>query len=165
LGEKFWMAKKAKKTKRKSDILVDLGGSKNSLAAVLNEMEKMIKSIARQQGKRRSDITRMGEIKGMDSQEAGLVYGFSLMLEEPEDEPQMNVFPKSGKIGIIAKIPRAKKEKIEIKLKDNVLQIKAEDSGRKYHKKISLPFPVKRRPMRSSYRNGVLRITLVKRNK
>jgi HSP20 family molecular chaperone IbpA len=159
------MAEKGKKTKRRSDILVDLGGSKNSLAAVLREMEKMIKSIARQQGRRRSDITRMGEIKGMDSQEAGLVYGFSLKLEEPEDEPQMNVFPKSGKIGIITKIPRVKKDKIKIKLKDNVLQIKAEDSVQKYYKKISLPFPVKRRLVRSSYRNGVLRITLAKRNR
>jgi HSP20 family molecular chaperone IbpA len=159
------MTKKGSKTKRNSDILVELGGRKSSLAAVLSQIEKMINSIARQQGRRRSDITRVGEIKGPGSQEVKVVYGFSVKLGEPEAEPQVNVFPKSGKIRIIARILRVKKDKIKIKLKDDVLEIKAEETGRKYYKKISLPFPVKKRPVRSSYRNGVLRITLAKRNR
>lgn len=159
------MAKRISKRKRNSDILVDLGDKKSSLADILGEIDKMINSNARQQGRRRSDITRVGEIKGPGSQEVKVVYGFSVKLGEPEAEPQVNVFPKSGKIRIIARILRVKKDKIKIKLKDDVLEIKAEESGRKYYKKISLPFPVKKRPVRSSYRNGVLRITLAKRNR
>jgi HSP20 family molecular chaperone IbpA len=158
------MAKRIRKRKRNSDILVDLVGRRSCLADILGEIDKMINSSARQPG-RRSDITRVGEIKGPGSQEVKVVYGFSVKLGEPEAEPQVNVFPKSGKIRIIARILRVKKDKIKIKLKDDVLEIKAEETGRKYYKKISLPFPVKKRPVRSSYRNGVLRITLAKRNR
>ena len=77
-------------------------------------------------------------------------------------EPLVDLFDEEDKIIIIAEIPGVEKEKIKIEVKDDILELKAESSDKEYHKEILLPSKVKKESLRSTYKNGVLEITLSK---
>ena len=74
----------------------------------------------------------------------------------------MDLFDEADKIVVIVEIPGLEEKKIKMELRDDVLELKAEDSDKKYHKEILLPSKVKKKSLRSTYKNGVLEITLTK---
>lgn len=74
----------------------------------------------------------------------------------------MDVFDEADRVTIIAEIPGVEEKNIKIEVKDDILELEAEDSDKKYHKEILLPSKVKKDSLRSTYKNGVLKITLTK---
>jgi HSP20 family molecular chaperone IbpA len=157
------MERKKKKATPKTHVDVDLKAGKPDLGAIFKEINRMIDSAARSPRKRKSGFTRTGEIKGAGTKKLKAIYGFSVELERSRLRPPgIRLEEKADQIVITARIPGAKKENINIRLKNRILQLTAGDSGRKYHKKIPLPSRVKKRMLRSTFRNGVLKITLAK---
>jgi HSP20 family molecular chaperone IbpA len=157
------MERKKKRTAPKTHVDVDLKAGKPDLGAIFKEINRMIDSAARSRRKRKSELTRTGEIKAAGTKKRKAIYGFSVELEKSRlRSPSIRLLEKADQIVLTARIPGAKKENIKIKLKNRILQLTAGDSGKKYHKKIPLPSRVKKRPLRSTYRNGVLKITLAK---
>jgi HSP20 family molecular chaperone IbpA len=160
------MERKKKRRVPKTHFDVDLKAGKPDLGAILKEINRMIDSAARSPRKRKSGFTRTGEIKGVGTKKLKAIYGFSVELEKSRFRPpRIRLLEKADKIVITAPIPGAKKQNINVGLKNRILQLTAGDSGRKYHKKIPLPSRVNKRMLRSTYRNGVLKITLAKAKK
>jgi len=181
------MFKKKKKTEEKSGLDIDLGAGKLSLGRVFKGISNLIDLAAKLQQEGKSEFSRTGEIKGLGPKGAKAVYGFSIKLGglggesaqvetfgnikkdekgapivEEVREPLVDLFDEAGKIIIVAEIPGVEEEKIKIEVKDDILELKAEDSDKKYHKEILLPAKVKKESLRSTYKNGVLEITLSK---
>ncbi len=179
------MGKNKKKTEEKAGS--DWGAEKLSLGGVFKGISNLIDLAAKLQQEGKSEISHSGEIKGLGSKGAKAVYGFSIKLgglagESPQvetfgnikkdkkgapvveevREPLVDIFDEANKITIIAEIPGVEEEKIKIEIKDDILELKAEDSDKKYQKEILLPSKVKEESVRSTYKNGVLKITLTK---
>ena len=181
------MDKRKKKTEEKTGLDIDLGAGKLGLGGVFKGISNLIDLAAKLQQEGKSEFSRTGEIKGLGPKGAKAVYGFSIKLgelagESPQvetfgnikkdekgtpvveevREPLVDLFDEEDKIIIIAEIPGVEEEKIKIEVKDDILELKAEDSDKKYHKEILLPSKVKKESVRSTYKNGVLEITLFK---
>jgi len=181
------MNKTKKKTDTKTGFDIDLGGEKLGLGGIFKGIGNLVDLATKLQQEGKSEFSRTGEIKGLGSKEAKGVYGFSIKLgglagESPQvetfgnikrdekgapvveevREPLVDVFEEADKIMIVAEIPGVEEEKIEIVVKDDILEVKAEDSDTKYHKEILLPSKVKKETLCSTYKNGVLEITLTK---
>lgn len=181
------MGKNRKKTEEKTGFDFDLDTGKLGLGGVFKGIGNFIDLVAKLQREGKSEFSRTGEIKGLGSKGAKAVYGFSVKLgglagESPQvetfgnikkdekgtavveevREPLVDVFDEADKITIVAEIPGVEEKKIKIEVKDDILELEAEDSDKKYHKEILLPSKVKEKSLYSTYRNGVLRITLTK---
>jgi HSP20 family protein len=181
------MDKRKKKTEEKTGLDIDLGAGKFNLGGVFKGIGNLIELVAKLQQEGKSEFSRTGEIKGLGPKGAKAVYGFSIKLgelagESPQvetfgnikkdekgtpvveevREPLVDLFDEEDKIIIIAEIPGVEEEKIKIEVKDDILELKAENSDKKYHKEILLPSKVKKESVRSTYKNGVLEITISK---
>jgi HSP20 family protein len=181
------VGKNKKKTQEKAGFDADWGAEKFSLGGVFKGISNLIDLAGKLQREGKSEISNTGEIKGLGSKGAKAVYGFSIKLGElagqsPQvetfgnikkdkkgapvveevREPLVDVFDEADKITIIAEIPGVEEEKIQIGIRDDILELKAEDSDKKYQKEILLPSKVKKESLRSTYKNGVLKITLTK---
>jgi HSP20 family protein len=176
-----------KKTEEKAGFNVNLGARDFSLGGVFKGIGNFIDLVAKLQREGKSEFSRSGEISGLGSKGAKAVYGFSIKLgglagESPQvetfgnikkdekgaavvdevREPLVDLFDEADKIVVIAEIPGVEEKKIKIELRDDVLELKAEDSDKKYHKEILLPSKIKKESLHSTYKNGVLKITLTK---
>jgi HSP20 family protein len=181
------VGKNKKKTEEKAGSDIDLGAGTFGLGGVFKGISNLIDLAAKLQREGKSEFSHSGEIKGLGSKGAKAVYGFSIKLggltgESPQvetfgnikkdkkgapvveevREPLVDIFDEANKITIIAEIPGVEEEKIKIEIKDDILELKAEDSDKKYQKEILLPSKVKEESVRSTYKNGVLKITLTK---
>ena len=181
------MDKKGNQTEEKTGFDFDLGSGKLGLGGIFKGIGNLIDLATKLQQEGKSEFSRTGEIKGLGSKGAKAVYGFSVKLgglagESPEvqtfgnikkdekgapvveedREPLVDVFDEADRITIIAEIPGVEEKKIQIGIMDDILEIKAEDTDRKYHKEILLPSKVKSQTIGKSYKNGVLEITLTK---
>jgi HSP20 family molecular chaperone IbpA len=160
------MARSRRKIDRRGQRDIDTGRDTPNLWAVFKEISKMIHSAAKSQRKGKSEFSRTGKIKGLGAQEARVAYGFAIELGRLEGElPRADILDETGRIVVVVKISGLKKDKIRTKLKDNILEIVAEDSNKEYHEEITLPSKVNKKPLRSTYRNGFLTITLSKEKK
>ncbi|ABM81090.1 archaeal heat shock protein Hsp20 [Hyperthermus butylicus] len=77
-------------------------------------------------------------------------------------EPLVEVIDEKDKVVVIAEIPGVEKDKIDIRIKDGKLIIRAEDRERKYYKEIELPPNIKPETAKAKYKNGVLEVTIEK---
>ena len=77
----------------------------------------------------------------------------------------VDVIDEKDRIVVVAELPGIDKDKIDIRIKDNKLIIKAKDKDRKYYKEIELPAEVKPETAKAKYKNGVLEITIEKKVK
>ncbi|RLE61793.1 MAG: Hsp20/alpha crystallin family protein, partial [Thermoprotei archaeon] len=68
-------------------------------------------------------------------------------------------------IRIVADIPGVEKEKIDIEATEDTVVISASNEDRRYYKEVRLPAPVKPETAKATYRNGVLTITIEKKEK
>ena len=176
-----------KKTKEKTESDFDLGTGKLGLGGIFKGIGNLMDLAAKLQQEGTSEFSRGGEIKGLGSKGAKAVYGFSIKLgglagEAPQvqtfgnvkkdergtavveevREPLVDVFDEADRVTIIAEIPGVEEEKIKIEVKDDILELKAEDSDKKYYKEVLLPSKVKKKSLCSAYQNGVLKITIPK---
>jgi HSP20 family protein len=181
------MDKEGKKTEEKTGFDFDLGTGKLGLGGIFKGIGNLIDLAAKLQQEGKSEFSRTGEIKGLGSKGAKAVYGFSVKLGglagesplvqtfgnirkdekgapvvEEVREPLVDVFDEANRVTIIAEIPGVEEKKIWIEVKDDILELKAEDSDKKYYKEVLLPSKVKKESLRSTYKNGVLKVTLIK---
>jgi HSP20 family protein len=125
---------------------------------------------------------RRGEIRGLPKGAKG-VYGFSIRtlagkpviesfgniretakgpIVEEVREPMVDVFDEKDRISVIAELPGVSESEIKIEVAGDILNLAASDRDRKYAKEILLPSKVKPDSAKTSYKNGILEITLEK---
>jgi HSP20 family protein len=123
-----------------------------------------------------------GEIKGLPKSARG-VYGFSIRtlagkpvvesfgniretskgpVVEEVREPMVDLFDEEDRILVIAELPGVSENQIKIEVAGDILNLTASDSDRKYAKEILLPCKVKADSVKTSYKNGILEVTLEK---
>ncbi len=78
-----------------------------------------------------------------------------------EREPLVDVVRTDGEVKVVVELPGVEKEQIKLNGTEESLTISVDATQRKYYKEITLPTKVEPKEARSSYRNGVLEITLI----
>jgi HSP20 family protein len=127
-------------------------------------------------------VEQKGEIGGLPKGAKG-VYGFSVRtlagkpvvesfgniretaagpVVEEVREPIVDVFDEEDHVLIIAELPGVSEDEIKVEVAGDILNLTACDKDRKYAKEILLPSKVKSDPMKTSYKNGILEVTLEK---
>ncbi|MEM2111736.1 MAG: archaeal heat shock protein Hsp20 [Candidatus Bathyarchaeia archaeon] len=79
-----------------------------------------------------------------------------------EREPLVDLVETDSEVKIIAELPGIEKEDINLYATSNSLIIDVDTKERKYHKEMNLPSEVDPKGARSTYKNGVLEVTLKK---
>ncbi len=83
-----------------------------------------------------------------------------------EREPVVDLFEDDNKITVVAEIPGAQEDNINVTINDGqTLILKACSGDRKYKKELTLPHPVQEKPLQSSYLNGIFSVVLVRESK
>ena len=127
-------------------------------------------------------VEKRGEIKGLPKGARG-VYGFSVRtlagkpviesfgniretakgpVVEEVREPIVDIFDEEEHISVIAELPGVSEDEIKVEVAGDILNLTASDKDRKYAKEVLLPSKVKPESVKTSYRNGILEITLQK---
>ena len=179
------MAKEEKqKGDEKDNLDIDFGIGKLSLGGLFNGIEKLV-GLAAELKEAGGETKKEGEIdlshlkKGMKG-----VFGFSVKTAmggkpivepfgnikktpkgptvEEEREPITDVFDEKEEIRVYAEMPGVDQEDVKLDLKGDILDILAQTGDRKYHKEILLPAKVKAETLTSSYKNGILEISIKK---
>jgi HSP20 family protein len=77
-------------------------------------------------------------------------------------EPMVDVFDEKDRILVIAELPGVSESEIKIEVTGDILNLTASDKDRKYAKEVLLPGKVKPNSEKTTYKNGILEITLEK---
>ena len=80
-----------------------------------------------------------------------------------EREPLVDLNTTDKEVKVILEIPGVKKEDIKISAFDEVVEVTANNTQRKYHKTIDLPKEANPQTVKSRYHNGILEITFGKK--
>lgn len=80
-------------------------------------------------------------------------------------EPFTDTIEEEDVVRVVADIPGVEKDKIEVEATEDRVVISASNEDRRYYKEVELPVPVKPETAKATYRNGVLTITLEKKEK
>jgi HSP20 family protein len=78
-------------------------------------------------------------------------------------EPLVDVVESDKQVRVIAEVPGATKEDIEMSVRDQTLTISVNTPGRNYRKELQLPDSALAEGAKSSFNNGILEITFPKR--
>lgn len=82
-----------------------------------------------------------------------------------EREPLVDVVDCDNEVKVVAELPGVDKRDIKLTAMDDALTISVEAPDRKYYKEVKLPTEVDPKESKSSYKNGVLEVTLQKTQK
>ena len=82
-----------------------------------------------------------------------------------EREPLIDVINTDGEVKIVAELPGVNKKDITLHVLDDILTVSVNTPDHKYYKGIKLPTEVKPKSAKTSYKNGVLEVTLQKTEK
>jgi HSP20 family protein len=77
-------------------------------------------------------------------------------------EPLIDVVESDKEVKVIAELPGVTKDDIALTVDGTKLTLSVSTVGRKYHKELQLPSPVKPESARSTYNNGILEIVFEK---
>jgi HSP20 family protein len=77
-------------------------------------------------------------------------------------EPLVDVVDSDKDVRVIAELPGAKKEEVEITIDGRTLTISVDNPERKYHKELELPDSVKVKSAKSTFNNGILEVAFEK---
>ena len=173
------MADRKKKPAENVDlgIEVGLGGLFKGLGGLFDLVSKMA-----EEGKQEQSSTGETEILGGKGK---AVYGFSVKMGlggkpvieqfgniQATDkgavvaevrEPLVDVLDEGERLLVIAELPGVAAKDIQVKIKEDILELTAEREDRKYSKEVLLPSSVDASTMEQSYKNGILEIKLVKK--
>jgi len=86
------------------------------------------------------------------------------MIKE-EREPLVDVVSTDGEVKVVAELPGVDKKEIKLHALEDTLTISVNTADHKYYKEVKLPTEVEPRDAKTSYKNGVLEITLQKAKK
>jgi len=179
------MTEKEKKSKEEEekkpgiDIGIGLGGIFEGISGLINSVSRIA-----EEGK--GVVEKAGEIKGLGDKAKG-VYGFTIRtlaggeskvepfgnikktpkgpVVEEEREPIVDVFDEKDHILVVAELPGVEEGDITTEIKDDILNISAQEGERKYRKEVLLPSKVESESIASTYKNGILEIKLKKQEK
>ncbi len=79
-----------------------------------------------------------------------------------EREPLIDVISTDGEIKVVAELPGVEKEDIKLHGTEDTLTISVETPNRKYFKDIKMPSKIDPEKAKTSYKNGVLEVTVPK---
>jgi HSP20 family protein len=79
-------------------------------------------------------------------------------------EPLADVMTTNGEVKVVVELPGVEKKDIELHGTEDSLTISVDTPQRKYYKQLELPVKVETRQAKSTYKNGVLQVTLQKKN-
>jgi len=80
-----------------------------------------------------------------------------------EREPLVDVMESNGEVKVIAELPGVEKKDIKLHGTETTLTISVDTPQRKYYKEVKLPVKVDPKKAKSSYKNGVLEVSLPKK--
>jgi len=161
------------------EVEIDFGMGKISFGGLFKGLGNLI-DLASQLSE--EGVERRGELRSLPKGAKG-VYGFSIRtlagkpviesfgniretakgpVVEEVREPMVDVFDEKDRILVIAELPGVSESEIKIEIAGDILNLAAADRDRKYAKEILLPGKVKPDPVKTSYKNGILEITLEK---
>ncbi|MEM2066082.1 MAG: Hsp20/alpha crystallin family protein, partial [Candidatus Caldarchaeum sp.] len=80
-----------------------------------------------------------------------------------EREPLVDVYDEDQNVKVVAEIPGVRKEDIDLTVDEKMLTIKVDTEQRKYYKEVELPVEVSTTGVKATYNNGVLEVTLPKK--
>ncbi len=86
-------------------------------------------------------------------------------IKSQEREPLIDVIDKKSEVTMIAELPGASKESINLISDGQHIEISAKASSGDYKKKISIASNVDPKKAKASYRNGVLEVSIKKSDK
>ncbi|MEM1776413.1 MAG: archaeal heat shock protein Hsp20, partial [Nitrososphaerota archaeon] len=78
-------------------------------------------------------------------------------------EPLVDVFEEDDTVKVVAEVPGVEKEDINLNATEDMLIISVKTPQRKYYKEVELPAKVDPNSAKASYKNGVLEVTLKKK--
>ncbi len=79
-----------------------------------------------------------------------------------EREPITDIFDEEDEVIVMAEMPGINADDIKLDLKEDILDISAQNEDREYHKEVLLPAKIQAETLRSSYKNGILEIKMKK---
>jgi len=79
-----------------------------------------------------------------------------------EREPLVDIVETNGEIRVVVELPGVEKSDIKLHGTEETLEINVDTPNYKYGKEVNLPAKVKVREAKSTYKNGVLEVTLPK---
>lgn len=103
------------------------------------------------------------EIREFGNVKPTLRFGKPTISIREEREPLVDIVDTNGEIKVIAELPGVEKEDIKLHGTETTLTISVDTPQRKYYKEIELPAKVDPKQAKSSYKNGVLEVTLPKK--
>jgi len=173
-----------KKKKKEENLDIDFGIGKLSLGGLFKGIEKLV-DLAGELKEAGGEVEKEGEIdlshlkKGMKG-----VFGVSIKsavggktivepfgnikktpkgpVVEEEREPITDVFDEKDEIKVYVEMPGINEKDIKLDLKEDILDIQAQNQDRKYHKELLLPSKVNPETFSSNYKNGILEARMKK---
>ncbi len=106
-------------------------------------------------------IREFGNVKPSRKPEA---FGFtrpSIAIKE-EREPLVDVISTDGEIKVVAELPGVEKEDIRLHGTEDALTISVDTQNRRYFKEVEMPLKIDPKKAKTSYKNGVLEVTISK---
>jgi HSP20 family protein len=168
------------KSKPEEEVEIDFGMGKIGFGGIFKGLGNLIDLAAKLN---EEGVSKTGEIKGLPKDIKG-VYGFKIStmsggkpvietfgnvketakgpVVEEVREPIVDVFDEKDHILVIVELPGVSKEKIKVDINGDILNLSTSDKGRQYAKEILLPHKVNAETLKTSYKNGILEITLEK---
>ncbi len=164
------------------------GGGGFGLGDLFRGIGDLVELLKEMEAEGKTETTRTGELRGKGRlKDLKGVYGFSVKvglggeptvetfgnIRKGEDgpvveevrEPLVDVFDEKEAIRVIAELPGVEANDIKVELEGDILTLAAEGKDRKYTKEVLLPAKGKRESLKSSYRNGILEVTVAKAGK
>lgn len=78
-------------------------------------------------------------------------------------EPLVDVMETDGEVKVLAELPGVEKKDIILHGTENTVTISVDTSQRKYYKEVETPGKIEPKQAKSSYKNGVLEVTIPKK--
>ena len=175
--------KKKKKEKEESKVDFDLGNhiSFGGIFKGISNLIDMASKLSEEAGeiKKEGEIKLGKEIKGMYGFNIRTMVGGKPVIEtfgnikktpkgpvvEEEREPVVDIFDEEDHILIVVELPGVSENDINFELRGDILKLSAEAGDRKYSKEILVSSKVRKGKIESSYKNGILKIKLIKTGK
>jgi len=78
-------------------------------------------------------------------------------------EPLIDVMETDGEVRVIAELPGVEKKDIKLHGTEDTLTISVDTPQRRYYKEVELPAKIESKQAKSTYKNGVLEVTVPKK--